>query len=87
MAELPAAYLRYELFDKDSQLVATRLQPLVRTATDEWQRLTVGTKADSAGYVRLSLANESGVAAYFDDMTARGVAPAPTRKTTTTRSG
>lgn len=77
VAELPAAYLRYELFNKDSQLVATRLQPLVRTATDEWQRLTVGTKADSAGYVRLSLANESGVAAYFDDMAARGVAPSP----------
>ena len=77
VAELPAAYLRYELFNKDSQLVATHLQPLVRTATDEWQRLSVGTKADSAGYVRLSLANESGVAAYFDDMAARGVAPTP----------
>lgn len=76
-AELPTAYLRYELFNRDSQLVATKIQALKRTATDEWQQLQVGTKADSAGFARVSLVNESGVAAYFDDMALRVVAPNP----------
>ncbi|MGI4871139.1 MAG: DUF6443 domain-containing protein [Janthinobacterium lividum] len=68
-ATVPTAYLRYELFNQDSQLVATRTQPLRRTSTDEWQKLQLGIKADSAGYVQVSLINESGQAAYFDDMT------------------
>ena len=76
-AELPTAYLRYELFNKDSQLVATRTQALRRTASDEWQHLQAGTKADSAGFVHVSLVNESGVAAYFDDMALGTVAPTP----------
>jgi RHS repeat-associated protein len=76
-AELPTAYLRYELFNRDSQLVATKIQTLKRTATDEWQQLQAGTKADSAGFARVSLVNESGVAAYFDDMALRVVAPNP----------
>ncbi len=76
-AELPTAYLRYELFNRDSQLVATKIQALKRTATDEWQQLRAGTKADSAGFARVSLVNESGVAAYFDDMALRVVAPSP----------
>ena len=68
-AELPAAFLRYDLFNQDSQLVATRVALLQRTATDEWQPLEVGMKADSAGYVQVSLVNESGTPAYFDDLT------------------
>ena len=74
-AELPTAYLRYELFNKDSQLVATHIQALRRTASDEWQHLQAGTKADSAGFVHVSLVNESGTAAYFDDITLSRVAP------------
>ena len=76
-AKLPAAYLRYELFNKDSQLVATKTQALQRTTTDEWQLLQAGTKADSAGFVHVSLINESGVSAYFDDLTLSTVAPTP----------
>lgn len=72
--ELPQAFLRYELFDQDSQLVATRVQPLQRTTTDEWQHLEAGLKADSAGYVRVLVVNESGIAAYFDDLALRTVA-------------
>jgi len=74
---LPTAYLRYELFNKDSQLVATKIQALRRTATDEWQHLQVGNKADSAGFVHISLINESSVPAYFDDMALGKVAPTP----------
>ncbi|RTQ49010.1 hypothetical protein EJV47_14620 [Hymenobacter gummosus] len=66
--ELPAAALRYELYDQDSQLVASRTVPLQRTATDAWQRLATGLKADSAGYVRVTLLNDSGTPAYFDDL-------------------
>jgi len=76
-AELPTAYLRYELFNKDSQLLATQLQPIHRTAADEWQHLQAGAKADSAGYVQVSLVNESGVPAYFDDLAVSAVAPTP----------
>ncbi|TGE11586.1 RHS repeat-associated core domain-containing protein, partial [Hymenobacter elongatus] len=72
---LPTASLRYELFSKDSQLVATRLQPLQRTATDEWQHLETGMMADSAGYVRVSVVNESGIPAYFDDLAIRPIDP------------
>jgi RHS repeat-associated protein len=76
-AEIPTAYLRYELFTRDSQLVATHIQPILRTANDEWQRLRVGTKADSTGFARISLVNESGRPAYFDDLTVNTVAPSP----------
>lgn len=75
-AEVPQAYLRYELFNRDSQLVATRTSPLTRTTTDSWQHLQTGLKADNAGYVRVSLVNQSVQAAYFDDMAlSRPVAP------------
>ncbi|OGX85366.1 DUF6443 domain-containing protein [Hymenobacter glacialis] len=73
--ELPRAFLRYELFDQDSQLVRSSIQPLQRTATDEWQHLEAGIKADSAGYVQVSLVNESGTPAYFDDFALRSVDP------------
>ncbi|WP_460585114.1 RHS repeat-associated core domain-containing protein [Hymenobacter arcticus] len=76
-AELPTAYLRYELFNKDSQLVATRTQALRRTTSDEWQHLQAGTKADSAGFAHVSLVNESGTAAYFDDLALGIVAATP----------
>jgi RHS repeat-associated protein len=72
-AAVPTAYLRYELFSKDSQLVATRTRPVQRTATDEWQKLTTGLRADSAGYVQVSLVNESGTPVYFDDLQLRQV--------------
>jgi RHS repeat-associated protein len=75
--KLPTAYLRYELFTKDSQLVATRTQLLHRTATDEWQLLQAGMKADSAGFVHVSLVNETGTPAYFDDMALNKVATTP----------
>lgn len=73
--DLPHAFLRYELFDQDSQLVSTQVRPLVRTRSDEWQRLEAGIKADSAGYVRVSVVNESGTPAYFDDLALRPVDP------------
>lgn len=76
-AEVPQAYLRYELFNRDSQLVATRTSALTRTTTDSWQRLHAGLKADSAGYVRVSLINQSARPAYFDDLAlSRPVEPA-----------
>ncbi|WP_460586071.1 RHS repeat-associated core domain-containing protein [Hymenobacter arcticus] len=74
---VPTAYLRYEVFNKDSQLVATKTQPIQRTATDEWQHLQAGTKVDSAGFVQVSLVNESGMPAYFDDLVVNTVAPSP----------
>ncbi|GAA4379797.1 hypothetical protein GCM10023186_17580 [Hymenobacter koreensis] len=72
-AEVPLAYLRYDLFDQDSQLVATRKVNLLPTATDEWQQLKTGLTADSAGYVVVTLVNESSIDAYFDDLALRPV--------------
>jgi RHS repeat-associated protein len=76
-AAVPAAFLRYELFTRDSQLVATRTQAIQRTSFDKWQHLEAGTTADSAGFVVISLINESGEAAYFDDLKVNSVAPTP----------
>ncbi|MDQ2751659.1 MAG: RHS repeat-associated core domain-containing protein, partial [Bacteroidota bacterium] len=76
-AEVPTAYLRYEVFNKDSQLVLTKKQSIQRTTMDEWQQLKAGTKIDSAGFVQISLVNESGVPAYFDDLTVNTVASTP----------
>lgn len=70
---LPTAFLRYEVFSKDSQLVASRIQPLARTTTDNWQQLKTGMRVDSAGYVKVSVVNESGIPAYFDDLLLRPV--------------
>ncbi|WP_345114954.1 RHS repeat-associated core domain-containing protein [Hymenobacter algoricola] len=72
---IPQTYLRYELYTQDSQLVATRVQQLRATADDEWQHLAVGMTADSAGYVKVSLINESDTPAYFDDLELRTVDP------------
>lgn len=72
-APLPTAYLRYDLYAADSQLVATRTVPLHRTASDTWQHLHTGLRADSAGYVQVSVINESGHPAYFDDLLIRPV--------------
>ncbi|WP_317191402.1 DUF6443 domain-containing protein [Hymenobacter guriensis] len=74
-AELPTAFLRYELFDQDSQLVASGTRSLLRTATDTWQRLDLGLKADSAGYVKVSVINESAIPAYFDDLALQPAEP------------
>lgn len=74
-SEVPTAYLRYELFNRDSQLVATRVSALKRMPTDAWQQLKTAIRADSAGYVRVSLINKSGLPAYFDDMALRPVEP------------
>ena len=57
-------------------MVATRISVLKRTPTDAWQHLKACIKADSAGYVRVSLVNQSGFPAYFDDMALRPVDPA-----------
>ena len=65
---VPTAYLRYDLFSADSQLMATRTRPVQRTATDAWQQLTTGLRADSTGYVEVSLVNNSGTPVYFDDL-------------------
>lgn len=72
---LPQAYLRYQLFTRDSQLVATRRAPLQRTSHDEWQLLKIDLKADSTGYVVASLENASAQPAYFDDLQLRTVDP------------
>lgn len=74
-APVPMAYLRYELFAKDSQLVATRTLPVQRTSTDTWQQLTTDLRVDSTGYVQVSLVNESGAPVYFDDLQLRLVSP------------
>lgn len=76
-APVPTAFLRYDLFSQDSQLVATRTRPLQRTATDAWQQLSTGLRADSAGYVEVSLVNESGMPAYFDDLQLRTTTALP----------
>jgi RHS repeat-associated protein len=76
-AALPNAYLRYEVFNRDSQLVSTKVQTIKRTELDEWQQLQIGTRVDSAGFVQVSLINESGDAAYFDDLSVNSVAPTP----------
>jgi RHS repeat-associated protein len=76
-AKLPTAYLRYEIFTSDSQLITTHIQALRRTATDEWQLLQADTKADSTGFVLVSLVNETDTPAYFDDMALSRVASTP----------
>ena len=71
----PQAYLRCELYSRDSVLLTTRIQPLQATKADDWQQLKTGLTADSTGYVKISLINESGKAAYFDDLALRLVDP------------
>ena len=51
--------------------------PLNRLLQGDFVARTTGTKADSVGFVHVSLVNESGVAAYFDDMALGTVAPTP----------
>ena len=65
---LPQASFRYELYNKDSVLVASSTELLAETGQAEWQQLLHGFRAKEAGYVKIYLANASGTDAWFDDL-------------------
>ena len=65
---LPQASFRYELYNKDSILVASSTELLAETGQAEWQQLLHGFRAKEAGYVKVYLANASGTDAWFDDL-------------------
>lgn len=71
-ASVPAAYLWVGLYSKDSVLLGERRSYLQDSVpASDWQKLFAKMYADSAGYVRVELRDESQEAAYFDDLLLR----------------
>ena len=70
----PAAALHYEYYTRDSVLVTSKDISLSSHAVGGWEKLQGSFKADSAGYVRVSLQNTSPTDVWFDNA-AIGVKP------------
>ncbi|SET97010.1 DUF6443 domain-containing protein [Hymenobacter actinosclerus] len=65
--ETPRASIKYDLYDQDSNFVASETRYLDHSAANEWQRLEVGFKAKENGYVLISLQNATAEDVWFDD--------------------
>ena len=70
-AKVPRASLTYELYNRDSVLVNSKVIYLDETARDSWQKLEGGVQAKEDGYVRVSLTNASDKDVWLDDMQVR----------------
>lgn len=66
--EVPRASLKYDFYDQDSNLVASKVRYLEKGEASNWQRLALEFKADQDGYVQVSLQNGSAKDAWFDDL-------------------
>ena len=67
-ATAPEAFVCYDLYTKDSVWVKSAYQTLTTAAENEWQQLDLSLKADSAGYVEVSVQNYSHKDVWFDDV-------------------
>jgi RHS repeat-associated protein len=66
--DLPQAYVRYDLYDKDSVFVKSEVKLLDATARNDWQELALEVTPAQDGYVRVFLENNSALTAWFDDL-------------------
>ncbi|WBA44390.1 DUF6443 domain-containing protein [Hymenobacter canadensis] len=73
-AKRPEAAMHYEFYSRDSVLLNSKDIPLTSRAATGWEKLYDDFKADSTGYIRVSLINESVTDAWFDNATI-GVKP------------
>jgi len=64
----PQAYVRYNLYNKDSVLVKSDVQLLDDSADNAWQQLLLNLTAKEDGYVTVALENNSAKDVWFDDM-------------------
>ena len=65
---MPEAFVCYDLYSKDSVLLKSEYQTITLAASGEWQQLNLAFKADSAGYVKVSVQNYSDKDVWFDDL-------------------
>jgi RHS repeat-associated protein len=72
---IPKAYLRYIVYDSDSNYVTSGYQSLGSEGKNNWEKLALGYKAEKAGFAEVYVANESGNDAWMDDMTISVVSP------------
>ena len=56
----PKAYVRYVLYDADSNYVSSGYQVVSSAAAGGWERLALDIRPQQAGFVELWVANESG---------------------------
>ncbi|MEJ8802068.1 LamG-like jellyroll fold domain-containing protein [Pontibacter sp. H249] len=64
----PVAYLRYIVYDSDSNYVASGYRALSKDAQGGWEKLELTYAAKEEGFAEVYLANESQEEAWFDDM-------------------
>ena len=64
----PKAYLRYIVYDSDSNYVSSGYRALSGRANRGWEELELAYAAEQDGFAEVYLANESQEEAWFDDM-------------------
>ena len=64
----PKAYLRYIVYDSDSNYVASGYRALGPDGKGNWEKLELGYKAEKDGFAEVYVANESTSDAWVDDM-------------------
>ncbi|NDK57359.1 RHS repeat-associated core domain-containing protein [Pontibacter sp. BT213] len=65
---VPKAYLRYIVYDSDSNYVTSGYQALGREGKGNWEKLELTYKAEKDGFAEMYVANESGNDAWMDDL-------------------
>ncbi|AKD02114.1 hypothetical protein PKOR_01870 [Pontibacter korlensis] len=71
----PKAYLRYIVYDADSNYVDSGYQALSGKANKGWEELELAYTAEQDGFAEVYLANESAEEAWFDDMSVAVAGP------------
>jgi len=68
---IPRASIKYDLYDKDSTLIASEVKYLERDAANNWQKMEFNLKAQQDGYVLVSVQNATNQDVWFDDAALR----------------
>ncbi|PRY09797.1 RHS repeat-associated protein, partial [Pontibacter ummariensis] len=71
----PVAYLRYIVYDSDSNYVDSGYRALSSEANGGWEELELAYAAEEDGFAEVYVANESEEEAYFDDMSVSVTSP------------
>jgi RHS repeat-associated protein len=69
--DLPVAYLKYIVYNKDSVYMTSGLQVVTRGSRNNWEMLQLNYKVEQDGFVQVFVSNDSDVDAYFDDLEIR----------------
>lgn len=66
---IPEAFIKYNIYDKDSNFVESTTQFITKEARDQWELLRLDKKITQDGFVEVIIVNKDKRAVWFDDLT------------------